>query len=220
MGARTKTAKYAVGFTFGAFVFIVISFSTPYWLVNDGVLKDPKFLNLGLWELCFQNFRDIHRFYDTIFDGCMWIFEEEFYIIHDYVLPSFFITIQFFFTLGFTLLLISILMTLLFLVCSKDHDRYIQLLITNGSCLILAGFCSTFAVILFGCYGDSRDWMPNWEHNHMGWSFALACPGSVMLFPAGILFIVEARRLKYKRLNEIGNREAAYTMRQRGHTDI
>lgn len=62
----------------------------------------------------------------------------------------------------------------------------------------------------------------------MGWSFALACPGSVMLFPAGILFLIEARRLKYKRLNEIGTREAAYTMGERqqqqqhrgGHTDI
>lgn len=47
MGARTRTAKYAVGFTFGAFLFIVIAFSTPYWLVNDGVLRNPKFLNLG-----------------------------------------------------------------------------------------------------------------------------------------------------------------------------
>lgn len=154
----------------------------------------------------------------------MWIFEEEYYIIHDYILPGFFIAVQFFFTLAFTLLLVSILLTILFLTCSKDHERYILLLITNGSCLTLAGAFATFAVVLFGCYGDSRDWMPNWEHNNMGWSFALACPGSIMLFPAGILYLIEARRLKYKRLNEIGNREAAYSMDDRrkygGHTDI
>jgi hypothetical protein len=180
--------------------------------------------------MCLHNFQDIHRFYDVVFDGCMWIFEEEYYIIHDYLLPPFFITVQFFFTLAFTLLIVSVLLTLLFLMCSKDHERYIQLLLTNGTCLILAGFFAVFSVILFGCYGDSRDWMPNWEHNNMGWSFAVACPGSVMLFPAGILFLVEARRLKYKRLNEIGTREAAYTMGERqqqqqyprggGHTDI
>jgi hypothetical protein len=177
----------------------------------------------GLWELCLNNFQDIHRFYDVRYSGCMWIFEEEYYIIHDYILPPFFITVQFFFTLAFTLLLISMLLTLLFLGCSKDHERYIHLLITNGSCLVLAGVFSLFAVILFGCYGDSRDWMPNWEHNNMGWSFALACPGSIMLFPAGILFLVEARRLRYKRLNEIAH-GAAYTMDDRrrygGHTDI
>lgn len=179
---------------------------------------------LGLWELCLRNFEDIHRFYDVRFNGCMWIFEEEYYIIHDYILPRFFIAVQFFFTLALTLLLVSILLTILFMRCSKDHERYIHLLITNGSCLVLAGVFALFAVILFGCYGDSRDWMPNWEHNNMGWSFALACPGSVMLFPAGILFLVEARRLKYKKLNEIGNREAAYSMDDRkrygGHTDI
>lgn len=66
--------------------------------------------------------------------------------------------------------------------------------------------------------------MPNWEHNNMGWAFAMACVGSVMLFPAGILFLIEARRLKYKRLNEIGNRgESAYSMDDRrygDHTDI
>lgn len=59
MGARTKTAKYAVGFTFGAFVLLVIAFSTPYWLQTDGKLKNPKFTNLGklnfrVW-LCFNN---------------------------------------------------------------------------------------------------------------------------------------------------------------------
>lgn len=47
MGARTRTAKYAVGFTFLAFVLILIAFSTPYWLQTDGVLKRPKFENLG-----------------------------------------------------------------------------------------------------------------------------------------------------------------------------
>jgi hypothetical protein len=47
MGARTKTAKYAVGFTFGAFFLILVAFSTPYWLQTDGELENPKFLNLG-----------------------------------------------------------------------------------------------------------------------------------------------------------------------------
>lgn len=153
----------------------------------------------------------------------MWIFEEEYYIIHDYTLPPFFIGIQFFFTLSFTLMLFSILLTMLFLVCSKDHDRYIMLLLTNGTALVVAGLFGLLSVILFGAYGDSRDWMPNWEHNDMGWAFALAVVGSVMLFPAGVLFLIEARRAKYKRLNEIGNQAASYSMddrRYRGHTDI
>lgn len=43
----------------------------------------------------------------------------------------------------------------------------------------------------------------------MGWSFALAVVGAVMLLPAGILYMVEARRERYKRLNEISNREVS-----------
>lgn len=54
MGARTKTAKYAVGFTFGAFALILIAFSTPYWLQTDGELTHPKFTNLGNWRISFS----------------------------------------------------------------------------------------------------------------------------------------------------------------------
>lgn len=51
--------------------------------------------------------------------------------------------------------------------------------------------------------------MPNWEHNDIGWAFALACIGVVFLLPSGALFMIEARRERYKRLNEIGVNEAA-----------
>lgn len=180
---------------------------------------------LGLWEVCFKHFRDINRWYPTEFNGCMWVFEEEYYIIHDYLLPNFYLATQFFFTLCFTLLLLSILMTILFLGCSKDNERYILLLLSNGAALITAGLSGFIACIIFGLNGDSRDWMPNWEHNNMGWAFALGVIGSFILFPAGVLFLVEGRRIKYRRLNEIGNREAgAYSMDTRkyggGHTDI
>ncbi|XP_055546630.1 uncharacterized protein LOC129730983 [Wyeomyia smithii] len=225
MGASTKTGKFAVVFTAFAFLFIVIAFCSPYWLTTDGKLVNPKFTNLGLWELCLKDFQDIHRFYDTRFSGCMWIFEEEYYILHDYILPGFFIAVQFFFTLCFTLLLIGVVMTLLFLSCSRDNDRYIMLLLTNGTTLVVGALCGLIAVVTFGCNGDRRDWMPNWEHNDMGWAFAVGVVGVFAMLPAGVLFIVEARRATYRRLNNIANAEmAAYGMDERkyrgGHTDI
>lgn len=156
-----------------------------------------------------NDFQDIHRFYDTRFTGCMWVFEEEYYIIHDYLLPGFYIATQFFFTLCFTLLLIALLMTLAFLGCSRDDDRYVMLLLSNGSIQIFSALCGLISVIIFGARGDGRDWMPDWIHNNMGWSFALAVVGVVLLIPSGALFMVEARRERYKRLNEIGTREAS-----------
>ena len=158
MGARNKNSRFAVGFTIAGFLLVLISFVSPYWLVYDGKLSNPKFLNLGesirnslkikliifiifilgLWEVCFNRFQDVNRFYDTVFRGCMWVFEEEYYIIHEFLLPGFYIGVQFFYTLCFTLCLIAILLTLVLLKCPRDDDRYVFLLLTNGAVLIFA----------------------------------------------------------------------------------
>ncbi len=41
--------KIAFGFIAGAFLFIIIAFSTPYWLETDYELIDPKFLKIGTY---------------------------------------------------------------------------------------------------------------------------------------------------------------------------
>lgn len=51
MGVHNKNLRIAVGFTLVAFILIFIAFVSPYWLVFDGKLKNPKFLNLGKWNL-------------------------------------------------------------------------------------------------------------------------------------------------------------------------
>ncbi|KAL7735144.1 hypothetical protein ACLKA6_008406 [Drosophila palustris] len=207
MGVSNRSTQVALGISVFSFLLFIIAFATPYWLVTDGRLQNPRFTNLGLWEVCFNNFQDIHRFYDTRFNGCMWVFEEEYYIIHDFLLPGFYIAVQLFATLCFVMCLIALPLTLAILRTSRDDDRYVVLLLTIGTCEVMASIFGFIAVVTFGAKGDSRDWMPGWQNNDMGWSFALAVVGAVMLLPAGILYMVEARRERYKRLNEISNRE-------------
>lgn len=137
----------------------------------------------------------------------MWVFEEEYYIIHDFLLPGFYIAVQLFATLCFVMILCSIPLTLAFLKTSRDDDRYVFLLLTIGFCQILGFVFGFIAVVVFGAKGDSRDWMPGWQNNDMGWSFALAVFGAVMLLPGGVLYMIEARRERYKHLNEISNRD-------------
>lgn len=202
MALKSRTGIVAISTTVTAFLFILIAFCTPYWLQNDQEIKDPQFIRIGLWEVCFENFRDFRHHYDTNFTGCWWVFEEEYYIIHDFLLPGFYIATQFFFTLCMTLQLIAVFLTWVYCFCSRNHDKYILLLLSNGSNLVLSGFFGLIACLIFGINGDRRDWMPNWQHNHLGFSFAFACVGSLLLFPAGALFFVEARRAKYRKLME------------------
>ncbi|XP_060518261.1 uncharacterized protein LOC132697028 [Cylas formicarius] len=200
MGMKTKTGICAISLTATAFLFVLLAFVTPYWLVNDGKITRPMFEKIGLWEVCFNQFEDFRHHYDYKFTGCWWVFEEEYYIIDDFLLPGFFIATQFFFTLCMTLVLIVAFLTWMYCFCSRDHDKYLLLLLSNGANAVLAGFCGLIAVLIFGCNGDNRDWMPYWKNNDLGWSYGLACVGSLLLFPAGLLFLVEARRAKYRKL--------------------
>ncbi|KAL5287823.1 hypothetical protein ACFFRR_008597 [Megaselia abdita] len=211
MGASNRNTRTAVILTSVAFFFVFLAFVTPYWLVFDGKLSanQQKFNNLGLWEVCLVRFQDIHKWYDTLFNGCMWVFEEEYYIIHDYLLPGFYIATQFFFTLTFVLSFIGILFMFVFLRSPRDDDRYIFILLTTGAVQVFGGLFGLIACIIWAANGDSRDWMPHWGNNNMGWSYACACLGTLIHIPAGSLFMVQARRERYKRLNEISNREAA-----------
>lgn len=107
--------------------------------------------------MCFKNFTDIHRFYDYKFEGCMWVFEEEFYIIHDFLLPGFYTAVQFFFTLTFTLLLVSVVLTVGIFIYSREDDRYMTVLLSNGAsqvaggkkCLSLIKTCCNLFVVIY-----------------------------------------------------------------------
>lgn len=126
------------------------------------------------------------------------MFQEEYYIIHDIILPDFFVATQFFFTFCFTLMVVGCLMTALYSCCSRHHPKYLSLLWAISFNFIIGGASGIIAVLIFGGRGHYRDWMPNWEHNDPGWSYALAVIGSFVLLTAGILFFVEARRFKKK----------------------
>ncbi|XP_017780805.1 PREDICTED: uncharacterized protein LOC108565727 [Nicrophorus vespilloides] len=200
MAIKTRTGICAIACTTVSFILVLVAFCTSYWLENDGILENPKFIRIGLWEVCLNNFEDINHHYDKKFTGCWWVFEDEYYIIQDFLWPGFFLATQFFFTLCITLLIVAAFLTWLYCFCSRDHDKYILLLMCIGADLIIAGLCGFVAILIFGIYGDRRDWMPNWEHNQLGLSFGLGSTGSLLLLPSGTLFLVEARRANYRRL--------------------
>ncbi|ODN02223.1 hypothetical protein Ocin01_04468 [Orchesella cincta] len=68
-----------------AFLFIIIAFSTSYWLATDGDLENPKFIRIGLWEGCFNNLHDANHNFDITITGCRYLLSEELYHLNDLI---------------------------------------------------------------------------------------------------------------------------------------
>ena len=88
--------------------------------------------------------------------------------------------------------------------------RYFSTYCTRKSNYVSGAF-GTVALIIFGALGDGRDFMPDWEHNYLSWSFGLAFVGAVFNYVSGVLFLVEARIIRRKEIA----REKQYPMEQR-----
>jgi len=222
--AKSRTGKIAAGLAGAAFFFVLIAFATPSWVVSDGYLPQPKMEQIGLWVVCFHDFEDTRHWYETKFTGCWWVFEEEYYIIHDFLLPGFFLATQFFFTVTFTALLAVVFGVALYLACSRDQERYVLLLIVIGTAELVGALSGTIALFIFGANGDGRVWMPNWEHNHLGYSYAVAVIGVICAYVSGWLFLVEGRRhhIKRQKLEERHSGGGGYPMHptKSSHTTI
>ena len=85
---------------------------------------------------------------------------------------------QFFFTLCFIGMLISIALTMMYLLCIDEYYR-VKVLRWIGFDLMVAAVCGTISLIIFGAEGDGRSFMPDWEQNYLSWSFGLAFVGQL-----------------------------------------
>lgn len=107
---------------------------------------------------------------------------------------------QTFYTICFLACLISFGFILLFtLCCDPEQERYVQLIQWIGYLLLGGGISGCLAVIIFACFGNTDGWMLGHANNFFGWSFVLACVGSVATVVASLLFLVEANIQHKKR---------------------
>lgn len=198
---RTTAGKWALGIGFCVIVFLTLAFVTPSWLEGDPRIYGTQFEKLGLWVHCFRSLPDYNDIrHERYFAGCRWMFNpftEGYDRIRSYLAPPFFVAVQFFFTLCFTGMLIAIALVLMYLLCIEEYYR-VKVLRWTGFTLIISAICGTIALIIFGAKADGRDFMPDWEHNYLSWSFGLGFVGVVFEYVTAILFIVEARIMQRK----------------------
>jgi len=190
----SKLLKLALSVLLLASLLIAICFFSDYWLQSfpSESLPNPKFLNLGLWGACMNGYFDQGHQYEITFHGCKHILLEEYDIIRSELSPPWFVAVQFMYTLSLIGLLITLALTAMFLFCMEDYYR-VKVLRWIGLALVTSAVLGTIAIIIFWARANGRDFMPDWKHNYLSWSFALGCVGGVLQYIAAILFLVEAR---------------------------
>ena len=79
----------AIVLTIFANLFNVISFVSPYWIIS---IKPENFgfIRLGLWEVCFDNFIFPADYISKAYDGCWYLFRQEFKYIRFWINPRMF----------------------------------------------------------------------------------------------------------------------------------
>lgn len=82
-----KIFKYCgLGSSIMACVFMLISFSTSHWIERhaDG---QKNFVSTGLWEVCYNGWKNPFITSMKIYRGCWWIFSDHLRPMREYILP-------------------------------------------------------------------------------------------------------------------------------------
>jgi hypothetical protein len=96
----TKNYKYASVMMFFMGIFTLISFLSPYW-VKSKIVIDQDISNMGLWEICFNDFRNIQMIRKGYLDGCKRILSNEISDLKYWFLPNWLKWVQFLSVLNF-----------------------------------------------------------------------------------------------------------------------
>ncbi|XP_077293834.1 claudin superfamily protein pickel [Arctopsyche grandis] len=182
--------------TYIAGLFLLMSFASPYWIESYPEMFS-SFKHMGLWEYCFDQFRYPYYQFPKLFNGCHYIFSQEYYVIREWLLPGWMMVVQALVTLALMLSLFA--QIILALVCIRwplqSILRY-EWMCTGIS--FIATACASFflflAVAVFGgnCY--RRDWLLYPSFNVLSWSYAFAVIAFMIFGMASLLLYLETKR--------------------------
>ncbi|XP_028038200.1 uncharacterized protein LOC114248955 [Bombyx mandarina] len=205
--------------TYVGALFLLLSFAGPYWMESYPEMFSP-FKHMGLWEYCFDNFRFPGYRFDKKFDGCHYIYSQEYYAIKHWLLPGWLMAVQFFVTVA---LMLSFAAQVL-LACVivrwplKTVLRYEWIFVFYSFIMVAVSSAFLFlAAAIFGgnCY--RRDWLLYPSFNVLSWSYAFAVIAFILFGLASIFLYLEFRKL-YKLRLEAKNLVAQMQHSQPEHT--
>lgn len=197
----TQTLFHASIVSFVGAVFLVMSFSSPYWLQSWEDTQSP-FQNMGLWEMCFDNFRFPYFQFDKLWNGCHAMWGTEFRLIREWLMPWWLMVVQLFAVLAFTICFIEqVLLTCLLLrfplewVLRFEWQMVVFTTVCNGVISVLLFLC---LAVFGGCCWD-RAWVLYPNYNYVSWSYAVAGFSMLAHIVATYILFFESKNAKEKR---------------------
>ncbi|KAL0281265.1 UNVERIFIED_CONTAM: hypothetical protein PYX00_002301 [Menopon gallinae] len=182
--------------TYIAGMMLLMSFASPYWIQSFQETMS-KFKHMGLWEYCFEEFRFPNYQIPKLFNGCHYIFSQEYNVMREWLLPPWLMVVQAFVTLGLILNFASQIIIALELIRwpLKFVLRYEYLLssiafVCNATCSVLV----FLAVAIFGGQAWRRDWLMYPNFNYLSWSYGFACLSFMFHGVAALFVYLDARR--------------------------
>ncbi|XP_025422995.1 uncharacterized protein LOC112692525 isoform X2 [Sipha flava] len=178
---------------------LVIAFLSPYWIqsYNDAFMN---FKHMGLWTYCFDHFRHPHYQFDKLFDGCNSVFNEDTYVIREWLLPGWLLSLELFMTLALVLSLGTLA------IIAAVITRYPQRIVLKYEYMLSAAcfIATSISVILFPFNCWRRDWLMYPMYNHLSWSFYTAII-SGFVHAYGAWYLYKDARIAYDQRRESKN---------------
>uniref|UniRef100_A0A2R5L4K8 Putative conserved plasma membrane protein n=1 Tax=Ornithodoros turicata TaxID=34597 RepID=A0A2R5L4K8_9ACAR len=178
-------------------ILLLISFCSPYWLESYQE-ANSEFIRLGLWDVCFRNYRHPSYQYDETFDGCHWIHSFAYQNIRDWLLPGWLMFVQSMMALALIFALLALIFISILLMRYMLRFEIIVLIIA----FILEAITSVpvfLAIAVFGGMCFERSWLQYPTYNHLSWAYALAVVAFFFHAVAAMMLLLEAFKARERR---------------------
>ncbi|VDO03809.1 unnamed protein product [Rodentolepis nana] len=159
-------------------LFYLISFACSYWIVS---IKNENagFVRLGLWEVCFNNFIFADDYISKAYNGCWYVFRQEFKYIRYWINPPWFIIVQ---VLSIVCIILNLGSLLLILQNAAGIEtKFCKL--SNTPIIFLQSVvvaCLTSITITMSLMSKDRMWLPFSDRNRVGWGVGLASTAGIL----------------------------------------
>ncbi|XP_077516870.1 claudin superfamily protein pickel isoform X2 [Amblyomma americanum] len=176
---------------------LLVSFASPYWLESYEEAH-MEFVRLGLWDVCFRNYRHPSYQYDETFDGCHWVHSYTYQNIRDWLLPGWLMFVQSMMT--FALMFALAALVLLSVVLMRYMLRY-EIIFLLGAFILeaITALPVFLSVAVFGGMCFERSWLQYPKYNHLSWAYALAVVAFFFHTLAAIMLLGETFKARERR---------------------